>query len=157
MKKKIIYLILLFSSIGFAQKDIVFSGGNGSGPGGSVSFTFGQIAVTEISGTNGKMSQGVQQPIEIYTLSSEQFMLDYQIGLFPNPAIHSITLTLDKYEELNQITYLMFDVTGKLVRNGKLTNNETIINVSDLASATYFLNMLDGGKLIKTFKIIKNN
>lgn len=157
MRKKTILLILFCSSIGFAQQDFVAAGGDGSGAGGSVSFSLGQTAVTEITGSNGTLSQGVQQPIEIYSLPTAQFSIDYKISLFPNPAINSITLLLDSAKDFSQLSYEMFDVTGKNLMRGKIATTETVINISDLATSTYFLNMVESGKVVKTFKIIKNN
>jgi hypothetical protein len=49
----------------YAQDTTPASGGNATGTGGSVSYTIGQIVYTTNSGTNGSLSQGVQQPYEI--------------------------------------------------------------------------------------------
>jgi hypothetical protein len=48
-----------------AQSTIPATGGNAAGNGGSVSYTVGQIVYTTVSGTNGSVAQGVQQPYEI--------------------------------------------------------------------------------------------
>lgn len=153
--KKIILLILLSSAFSFAQQDFVIAGGNGSGSGGAVSFSLGQTAITELNGANGAMSQGVQQPIEIYTLSASSFVSDYEMNLFPNPTVHSITLTLSNSINFNQLSYEMYDVTGKQIQIGKITNSETVIDVSQLASSIYILKINESGTNVKTFKIIK--
>lgn len=157
MKKNLLFYLFIWSSIGFAQQDFVLSGGDATGTGGSVSFSFGQTAITEISGSGGSMSQGVQQSVEIYTLPIAQFNLDYQIGLFPNPAVNSVTLQVNVTKNVNPLFYEMYDITGKQLRQGKVTGNETVIQISDLAIATYFLKIVTQNKVVKSFKIIKNN
>jgi hypothetical protein len=47
------------------QNTIPAAGGNAKGSGGSASFTVGQIFYTKLSGTNGTVIQGIQQPYEI--------------------------------------------------------------------------------------------
>jgi uncharacterized protein (TIGR02145 family) len=47
------------------QNTISAAGGNAKGSGGSASFTVGQIFYTKLSGTNGTVVQGIQQPYEI--------------------------------------------------------------------------------------------
>jgi hypothetical protein len=47
------------------QNTIPAAGGNAKGSGGSASFTVGQIFYTKLSGTNGSVVQGIQQPHEI--------------------------------------------------------------------------------------------
>ena len=60
------------------------------------------------------------------------------------------------------ITFLIFSlilansVRGQLVETKKLEGTETTINVSNLVNAIYLLRVTDDGKLLKTFKIIKN-
>jgi zinc transporter ZupT len=48
-----------------AQETIPATGGNVVGSGGSVSHTVGQLLYNTVSGTNGTVAQGVQQPYEI--------------------------------------------------------------------------------------------
>jgi hypothetical protein len=54
------------SGYGLAMQNTISSaGGNAKGSGGSASFTVGQIFYTKLSGTNGSVVQGIQQPYEI--------------------------------------------------------------------------------------------
>jgi hypothetical protein len=45
---------------------------------------------------------------------------------------------------------------GKLLRNEKVTSNQTRIVMSNLAPATYSVKVVQGNKEIKTFKIVKH-
>lgn len=157
MKKIAFISCLFFSALSFGQEDFVFSGGEATGSGGSVSYSFGQVAYETASGSNGELTQGVQQPMEVYTLSTPEFDYSFQATLYPNPAIHSVIFSLDSSKDFSQLSYELTDITGKMLRNDKISDTQTEINVSDLASATYFFNLIDSGKRIKSFKLIKNN
>jgi hypothetical protein len=71
--------LLLFLLFGFlipkahSQSAIVVAGGDATGTGGKVSYSVGQIAFTYASGTNGSVTQGVQQPFEISNLGNDDF------------------------------------------------------------------------------------
>ena len=156
--KHILFLIILFSSsVSYCQREVVASGGNASGSGGSVSYSLGQVAYQSVTGTNGNVNQGVQQPFEIFTLSNSEFDTSFSAILFPNPAAVSVTLSIDLSKEGANYDYELTDVTGKRISHDKITADETTINVEGLAEACYFLNILNGNKRVKTFKLLKNN
>jgi hypothetical protein len=47
-------------------------------------------------------------------------------------------------------------MNGKLLENKKIEGNQTIIGMSKLVAATYFLKITQSNKEIKIFKIVKN-
>jgi hypothetical protein len=53
------------------------------------------------------------------------------------------------------LKFQLFDIQGRIISNGKITQNETEIEMTSLASAQYFLKISDSNSEIKTFKIIK--
>ena len=69
-------ILSIFFLLGFCiaivqgQQTIPATGGNASGSGGSVSYTVGQILNSSISGSNGTVVQGVQQPYEISVVTA---------------------------------------------------------------------------------------
>ena len=69
-------ILSIFFLLGFCiatvqgQQTIPATGGNASGSGGSVSYTVGQILSSSISGANGSVVQGVQQPYEISVVTA---------------------------------------------------------------------------------------
>ena len=164
MSKRMLIILLLLLVCGFAtltaqvlHAGITAAGGNASGTGGSVSYTVGQLFYTTAFGTNGSVSEGVQQPFEISVLSGMEDItgIDLYYSVYPNPTIGKLTLNLKNYEP-NTFTYQLYDVNGKMLRNDRLIENETIIEMSDLSSATYFLKVIMKNKEVKLFKIIKN-
>lgn len=151
----IILSTYLLTSIS-AQEAIVPTGGDASGTGGSASFSIGQVAYKTTSGPEGSEAQGVQQPFEIsvFTALTEP---DFEISLSisPNPVLDFLSLRVDDFEK-EKLVYQLFDLNGKLLESGKITDNLTQIPTSRLISATYFLKIKASGADLKTFKIIKN-
>ncbi len=157
MKQILILIGLFISALGFAQQDNVSSGGNATGSGGSVSYSVGQVAYSSFSGTNGNINQGVQQPFEIFVLSTPELDASFTATLFPNPAATSVILSLDYTKAGGNLLFELTDVNGRIIRNGRVSSNETIIDVEGFAEACYFLNVLADNKRVKTFKLLKNN
>jgi len=67
-KLKLILMLLLtacFTGVS-AQEAVLATGADAAGSGGKVSYSVGQIAYTSQTGSNGSVTQGVQQPYEIF-------------------------------------------------------------------------------------------
>lgn len=151
--------LILFWLIPFhvlAQNNTVSGGGSAAGSGGSSSFSIGQIASGTISGTNGSAIQGMQQPIEITVITGAA---DIQINLtakvFPNPATDFLILSI-KNPQLNQYSYVLSDLHGKVFQQSRLFDSKTTIQLSRLNAGTYFLKISKGTAAVKIFKIIKS-
>ena len=139
-----------------AQQATVVSGGNATGTGGSVSYSIGQVADKTQTGTTGTITQGVQQPFEIVTLSGSEFTnIKLEAVVFPNPTVLNVTLKITNSDSGN-FNYQLFDLRGRLLNEGKILNEETIIAMDRYPSATYLLKVNSNSKALKTFKIIKN-
>lgn len=148
-------LVLMLNELQ-AQETFPASGGDASGSGGKVSYTIGQIIYTTITGTNGSVAQGVQQPYEISVVSGikETNTITLQLSIYPNPTSNFLILNIGNYNN-ERLSYQLFDNTGKLLENNKITKNESNISTENLAPAIYFLKVTNNQKEIKTFKIIK--
>ncbi len=158
-RRKLIAVLLLGLGItGLqAQNAIPTAGGNASGSGGSASYTVGQIVYTTNANSNGSVAQGVQQPFEISEITGleEAKGIPLQCSAFPNPTTENIILEVNNFE-LSTLNFQLYDIDGKLLETDKVVNNQTNIVMSNLAPAIYFLRIIDSGKTVKTFKIIKN-
>jgi hypothetical protein len=97
-----------------------------------------------------------QQPYEISVVSSvDEAKKYYSFGLaYPNPATDYLQLQIEG-EMIGNLSYQLVDITGKLLQNQQILNNQTTIIISNYVSSTYFLKVFQGNKEIKTFKIIK--
>jgi len=139
-----------------AQNTIPATGGNATGTGGSVSYSIGQLVFNVITGTNGSVTQGVQQPYEISIVTAientEGITLEYKV--YPNPTRGLITLTIKPYDNEN-LRYRLYDLNGILLQDKKIESEETEISMQNLSSAIYFLKVIKENKEIKIFKIVK--
>lgn len=157
MKHILFLLMVLFTSISFAQRDVVATGGDGVSSEGAVSFSVGQIAFSSATDALGNSNQGVQQPIEIFELSNVDFGAQFiNASLFPNPAATSVTLYISSVTSDANFEYDLADVTGKIIRTGKISTEKTIIDVVGFPQACYFVNVKTSNKIVKTFKLLKN-
>jgi hypothetical protein len=160
-QKKLILTTLLLFITGltgvYAQSVIPTTGGNASGSGGSVSYSVGQVIYSTNTGTSGSEVQGVQQPFEISVITGleEGKSINMQCSAYPNPATYYVNLKVENFKTEN-LSYQLYDVSGKLLGNKKIDANETKIDMHDLVISTYFLKITQNNKEIKVFKIIKN-
>ncbi len=159
MKNKQRYVILLLGiglTTAHAQTAVTTLGGNASSSSGSLSYSVGQLVFNTNSGSNGSVTQGVQQPYEIFeVLGVEEIDVAISLYAYPNPTTDFITLKVENRDK-NELSYQIFDIGGRLLADKKVLGNETNIQVSQLVSATYFLKIFQNNKEVKTFKIIKN-
>jgi len=156
-KLKLIIMLLLtgcFTGV-WAQETVLATGADAAGSGGKVSYSVGQIAYTSQAGSNGSVSQGVQQPYEIFaTVGIENVNINLEMSAFPNPTADNLTLTINDIEFSN-VKFKLVDATGKFLLEKMITDNQTTIDLSNYSSGIYFLNIQKGKSEIKSFKIIK--
>ncbi|KUJ51676.1 T9SS type A sorting domain-containing protein [Chryseobacterium sp. JAH] len=158
MKRIFIYgFFLIFCSISEvnAQKAVLTTGSNTTGSNGSVSYSVGQIDFIS-KGGNNQVMEGVQQAYEIITLSTTETSGSDKkdILLYPNPFKDFLFLDFTTNDHRNS-EFQLFDSSGKLLREDKITQAKTEFNFSSLPSAMYIIRINQKGKNIKTYKIIK--
>jgi hypothetical protein len=158
VKKTGLITICFLFGISFlsAQESINASGGVATGSGGSVSYSVGQLTYNTYTGSNGTITQGVQQSFEISeTLSVDNTAILLEASIFPNPTTDYLNLRL-KDTNVSELSFQIIDITGKLITTKKLVTSNTIIQMDYLPATTYFMTVFRNQKTIKTFKIIKN-
>ena len=149
-----VLLVMLLVSFGLrAQVSVNAAAGNAMGDGGSVSYSLGQMAFSANAGTNGSVTEGVQQPYEISVLSVVEQAENISLSAYPNPSTDYLYLTTS--DEISNLSYQLFDMNGRLLQSEKIVGNQTNINMQGLVSATYFVKVNQGNKTVKSFKIIK--
>jgi len=157
---KVLFLVLV--SHGFwiisckAQDGTNATGGSAYGPGGSVSYSVGQVFWNTVSDMDHTVIQGVQQPFEISEVSSDiikdQTLLDANV--YPNPAKTKLFLSVNA-QDIENFSIQLYDLNGKCILERKLTGDQTEIEMTEFAPSSYILKILNNGINIKTFKIIK--
>ncbi|PQB07940.1 hypothetical protein BST83_12870 [Polaribacter filamentus] len=154
-KISLVASILLVAQLAHAQETIPASGGEATGSGGSSSYTIGQVFYTTNTATTGGVSQGVQHPFEFQTLSNPALTtVKVTAVTYPNPTSDYVILKISD-STLDTLSYTLFDVTGKAISNGIITNGDTQIAMQQLAIGIYILKVNRHNQELKTFKIIK--
>jgi len=153
----ILLVILLFTMVSsFAQEAILPAGGDGSGSGGSVAYSVGQILYTSSDGVSDELIHGVQQPYEIsIILGLEKFKeIGMTLSTYPNPVTDLLILKVESvvWKDLN---FQMYNSEGKILFSDNLLNAESNIDMSALAPGMYLLRVCMEKDPVKTFKIIK--
>ncbi len=141
-----------------AQTSVNATGGNASGSGGSASYSVGQLAYTTNTGTNGSVSEGVQQPFEISVETGIEEAKDIflNVSAYPNPTTDYLELKVENLQ-LSELSYKLYDISGKVYQNKEIGNSITKIEMQNLPQGIYFIKVIDTkNKEFKTFKIIKN-
>jgi hypothetical protein len=138
------------------QQTIPATGGNASGSGGSVSYSVGQILSSTISGSNGTVVQGVQQPYEISVVTAIKNTEDISLKclVYPNPTA-GITKLVFESADFENLSFRLFDINGMLLQDKKVESRETEISLENLSSSVYFLKVLKNNQEVKVFKIVK--
>ncbi len=155
-------LIILFLSLTLAGTTLSFmqaqqlhasvnaAGGNATGTSGSPSYSVGQLVYTTAAGTTGSVAQGVQQPFEIKVVSGIDDIYGIELLMaYPNPVSTHLMLKIENIE-LSAFSYQLYDVSGSMILNTKVTAIETSINMVELTPSTYFLRMFVENKESKT-------
>jgi len=140
----------------WAQQGPVASGGDASGSGGSASYSIGQIDYLTVKGSNGAITQGLQQPFEIQVMTGvEKISINLTSSVYPNPAADHLTLSLAN-NTLENMSYAVYSIEGKLIGQRAISDNLTNIQMEGLASGFYLVKVYNNTNEVKTFKILKN-
>ena len=138
----------------WAQESLNAGGAYGSASTGSTSYSIGQLHFEYAESPSGSVFPGVQQPIEIYKLGvgTEH---KRSVGIFPNPAGSFIHLVLGG-QVSRQLKYLLYDLSGKLLAESTITQQQMQISLEAFPTGTYILTVQDKQTQLQNFKIIKN-
>ena len=140
-----------------AQEAVLPAGGDGTGSGGSVAYSIGQILYSGNSGSSGEVLQGVQHPYEIFIESNwDQFeKRGISLSNYPNPVTDILILKVETMV-WRDLSFQIYNIEGRIFLSDKLLITETNIDMSHLAPGVYFLQVDMDKEAVKTFKIIKH-
>lgn len=167
-KTEVSVIILLVSSLAglYAQELVTTAGGEGSGTGGSVSYTIGQLVYRTHSAASGSVAEGVQQPYEISVVTGidENVGFDLRLTAYPNPVSDFLVLKIDASALMNYraVSYRLYDLQGNMIINKNVLSDVNALPMNALAPGIYLLKVYDSygtinQKNLKTFKVIKIN
>lgn len=139
----------------YSQENINSTGGKATGANGTVSYSVGQTVYNSSSSEQGTVSEGVQQPYEIFvTTGIEWSTINLELEVYPNPTADFLNLKFDQEEY--EYSYQLFNVDGKILKSKRINSKVTQIEMLDLEPSTYFLRIIEKDQIVKSFKIIKN-
>lgn len=162
MKRITTFIVFLLSLAGatFAQSAIVPLGGDTQSNTGSVSYTVGQIAVESAANSNGSVTivEGVQQPYEIMTVGVDEYpQIALNAVVYPNPTENLAQLRLNGFEiPADGLRAILYDGNGKQLQSLMVTDDLTAFQIGQYATGTYYLELRDGKRVLKTFKIVRS-
>jgi len=159
---KIMLKLLLFLMLAgftnfqlFAQQDVLSASADATGDGGTVSWSVGQVAYSAWSGADGSLTEGVQQPYEIFHIEGiQEFDSGPGCTVSPNPTTGKISMKFSD-PDLKNLTFHIYDIEGISVYNAAIEDKEVSVNMDNLKPSSYFLVILKNDLPVKTYKIIK--
>ncbi len=156
---KIIYTIIICISCVttlFSQAGQTASGGVATGINGSISFSVGQIDYITATSLNGTITQGIQQPYELFIVTEvNEKNLELDVSAYPNPILDQLFIFIEN-EEIKNMSYTINDVCGNLIVEEKILNQNTSVFMNDFVNGVYFIKIFKNSAIAKTFKLIKN-
>ncbi|MEO7175441.1 MAG: T9SS type A sorting domain-containing protein [Saprospiraceae bacterium] len=146
---------LLLSTAAFGQSGLVSSGGNGTGAGGKISFSIGQVLDQSSNSATKSISEGVQQPFEIQISTGVKLgNLPFEVSVFPNPSSSEIQIlrSSDQYQSAQASFY---DLSGHLLLQQEMTESTTKINLQPFPAGIYTLRISLKYYGEQTFQVVK--
>lgn len=152
-------LLIMIAANASAQSAIVPVGGDAQSNSGSVSYTVGQIAVQNVANSSGSITvlEGVQQPYEIMTVGVDEYpQIALNAVVYPNPTENIAQLQLNGLEiPTNGLRAALYDGNGKQLQSVTVTYDLTTFQIGQYATGTYYLEVRDGNRVLKTFKVVR--
>ena len=155
MKTFILLLLSLGPFLGTSQKatpsTISNSGTVSETSDLKVSWTLGEFAIATI-GNDLQLTQGMQQSkLLIETKISDTEYVN-NIRIFPNPTADYLNVQI--FEVQGDFSFQLLDINGNMLLSKKATES-TRIDLKDLTSAAYILQILHENKIVHASQIIK--
>ncbi len=153
--RKLFSLLLSFMCIlVFAQQQEVISaqGKSYENSSGSISFTLGEFMNSTFSSPDFILTQGFHQSKIIVVGNQPVLQLAIEILAYPNPAKDYVILEIEKHQGFS---YVLIDMTGKIIDRNEVISTETEINFSKLEPSLYILKVFRNKEDVRSFKITK--
>ena len=151
----LIFIILSVTQAIAQQQIVASSGGSIQSENISLSWTLGEPVIKTIEGNNYTLTQGFHQSNLIVTEIKNMPFLSYDINVYPNPVVTTLTIHIEK-TDISNMSFTIINSSGAIIKSGTINDNNTRIPVQEFVSAIYFLKIFNENKSVKTFKIVKH-
>lgn len=136
-----------------AQEVISVAGNHAQNETFQISWTMGEPVIETVSSSSIVLTQGMHQSKLIVT-SIKDLVTNFEIKAYPNPVKTNLNLYIDK-NDVSGFEYRLFNAQGKLVQVKKVLSNKTEIQFQNFRPAGYLLQVNNGNRALKTFKVVK--
>ena len=100
----------------------------------------------------------MQQPYEIQAVGVEHYpQITLNAVVYPNPTENLAQLRLNGFEiPSGGLRAILYDGSGKQLTSIPVTEDLTAFQIGHYATGTYYLELRDGKRVLKTFKIVRS-
>lgn len=135
---------------GFAQANIYSSVGENTQNGLTMSHVIGTMVYAESE--DGMLSTGAMAQYSVSATTGLELVNVTLLSVYPNPTADVLVL---RTGELKNVTYAISDASGKQLRTAKVKSEEERIDFSNYVQGVYHLSVVQDGRVLKTFSIVK--
>jgi hypothetical protein len=155
MKPLLITFIFLLASQAYAQQLVSTSGDHyiNEEANAQISWSLGETIIETQIKPDGILTQGFHQTHLIYVSVPHPPLLMEAIKIYPVPV--SDYLTIELAAALHDPDMIITDITGRILLSNKLSQGKNKIQLSHLASGSYYIQILSDNKPIFNDKLIK--
>lgn len=144
-------LFLLFVQLSFGQEVVTTGGDSFQANGLYFDVTIGEVVTETFSSGDVVLTQGMQQPGEAEIIISVQEFALKGLNVYPNPTSGLLTIDVEGFEADVRLT----DLSGKPVKQQRLSALHREMNLSDLPSGTYLLQVhAQGASAVQRVQLI---
>ena len=151
MKQLLLLGLLTIINSVHSQEVVSTQGETYSSPNAIIDFTVGEVVINTVSDGTNNITQGFHQTNWNF-VGLENHTPSFEAIIFPNPTSEVLNIRASAFEN---VTYTLYDAQGKLIVKDKLTAEQTLIPVSQLATGSYSITLNNPTQNLKTFKLIK--
>ena len=141
----------------YGQSSVNSGGSTVTNATGSISYSIGKTFYRVLENASGTVTPGVQHIYKIETTQTtpkwEQAKIDIFFA-FPNPTQDLLTLRF-MGEILQGYVGTLFDINGRKIVEQSLSNQETIIDLSNLKPGVYILRVVQQDETISVVRVVK--
>tara|TARA_B110000046_G_scaffold160504_1_gene173666 strand:- start:673 stop:1155 length:483 start_codon:yes stop_codon:yes gene_type:complete len=153
--KNILFVIIVLSTYKlYSQESVISSGGEAKGTTGSLSYSAGQVATNSYLSDEGSMSEGVQHTYQIITLGGIKNNFNISLRAYPNPTKDLLNIQIDDFRE-QYFVYQLLDIEGRIIQSKRINDHQTEIDVRDLSSGIFLVQILGEKSILDSFRVIK--
>ncbi|PLX06333.1 MAG: hypothetical protein C0596_17845 [Marinilabiliales bacterium] len=161
MKRKVLQLLLfaivpgLLTAQEISKSSVNSAGTEYTNENLSINWTLGQTAISTISSDNAIITQGFQQNTYSFTDITSDITSEVNISMYPNPTSDLVYIDINNEDFTHGIIEIT-DITGRLIDKKEISGSKTQLSLNQYSSEIFLISIKQENRIMRTFKIIKN-